>query len=223
MKAGVTTARAAGFGLVELLVAVAIGLIVTAAMVQIYLGGQQSYRAQQRLARAQESGRTAVDLLGRYVRLAGHRNNFNSYLLPEPKVFDGPTLEVSDGADGVSLAVRFQGNGETADCQGAVVPADRVSVNRFAVRNNTLACSTKAVPTEDDWTPLVGGISGLGVLLGEDLNGDQVVDRYKAVAEADQNQALSLRLSVDLAGTPAAPRVATTVTLRNRITIGLGG
>ena len=66
--------REKGFSLIELLVALAIGLLVTLVVMQAYLSGLGTQRAQTDLGRAQESSRFAFDLLARSLRKAGYRN-----------------------------------------------------------------------------------------------------------------------------------------------------
>lgn len=62
-----------GMTLVELMVAVAIGLFLVAVMGSIYLGSKGTFVAQDALARLQENGRFAVDTLATDLRMAGYR------------------------------------------------------------------------------------------------------------------------------------------------------
>ncbi len=66
------TFQPAGVSLVELLVAVAIGLFLLAGIVHIFASTKASYRVQSGAAALQESGRTALDFLGQSIRQAGH-------------------------------------------------------------------------------------------------------------------------------------------------------
>lgn len=61
-----------GLTLVELMVAIAIGLVITAAIVQIFVTSRSSYTLEEGLARVQEAGRFAVDLMSYDVRMAGY-------------------------------------------------------------------------------------------------------------------------------------------------------
>jgi len=63
--------RHAGFTLVELLVALVIGLVLVGGLINALLSTQQSVRLNESLARLQESGRFAVDLIARELREAG--------------------------------------------------------------------------------------------------------------------------------------------------------
>jgi type IV pilus assembly protein PilW len=60
-----------GFGLVELMIALALGLFLVGGAISVFLNNQQAYRATEQLARMQESGRTSVELMARQLREAG--------------------------------------------------------------------------------------------------------------------------------------------------------
>lgn len=60
-----------GFGLVELMVALALGLFLVGGAISVFLTNQQAYRTTEQLSRMQESGRTAVELMARQLREAG--------------------------------------------------------------------------------------------------------------------------------------------------------
>ena len=61
-----------GLTLVELLVAMAIGLILLTGIFQVFLGSNSIYRTQDSLSRLQENGRFAIELLTQKVHLAGY-------------------------------------------------------------------------------------------------------------------------------------------------------
>jgi type IV pilus assembly protein PilW len=63
---------ARGVSLVELMVAVVVGLVMLGGVIQVYLSSKQTYNAQDQLARMQESGRFAMDLITRDLRRAGY-------------------------------------------------------------------------------------------------------------------------------------------------------
>lgn len=60
-----------GFGIVELMVAMALGLFLVGGAISIFLANQQAYRTTEQLARMQENGRTSVELMSRRLREAG--------------------------------------------------------------------------------------------------------------------------------------------------------
>lgn len=64
-------ARQRGFSLVELMVALVLGLVLITGVIQIYLSTKAGYNLQTGMARAQENGRYAVDFLTRDLRMTG--------------------------------------------------------------------------------------------------------------------------------------------------------
>lgn len=62
-----------GLSLVELLVAMALGLFLMAGIAQVYLSSKQSFRVQDALSRIQENGRFAMDQMSRDIRNAGYK------------------------------------------------------------------------------------------------------------------------------------------------------
>lgn len=65
-------ARMVGFSLVELMVALALGLVVVTGIVQLFVGNSQTYNVLNGQARLQESGRFALDFISRAARSAGY-------------------------------------------------------------------------------------------------------------------------------------------------------
>jgi type IV pilus assembly protein PilW len=61
-----------GVSLIELMIAMLIGLLLLGGLIQIYLSGKQSYNAQEQLARIQEGGRFGMDLITRDLRRSGY-------------------------------------------------------------------------------------------------------------------------------------------------------
>ncbi len=74
-----------GLTLLEILVAITIGLMVVAGTIQIYLGTSETYRFQNALSRIQENGRFAMQHIQREVRMAGFMGctqNIKNWLNP---------------------------------------------------------------------------------------------------------------------------------------------
>ena len=67
-------ARQKGLSLVELMVAMVLGLLITAAVIQLFLTNRQTFNLQQGIASVQEQGRFAVDFLSKEVMGAGYGN-----------------------------------------------------------------------------------------------------------------------------------------------------
>tara|TARA_B100000959_G_scaffold101286_1_gene106912 strand:- start:78 stop:1118 length:1041 start_codon:yes stop_codon:yes gene_type:complete len=68
---GIRLHRQRGVTLVELMVALSIGLLVTVAMLKVYVDASGMYRFNEGLARVQENGRFALEFLRRDARVAG--------------------------------------------------------------------------------------------------------------------------------------------------------
>jgi len=77
-----------GFSLVELMISLVLGLLVSAAAVGIFLSNQRTYRATESLARIQESARVAFELMAREIRQAAGN----------PCAMDLPVANVLNGA-----------------------------------------------------------------------------------------------------------------------------
>jgi type IV pilus assembly protein PilW len=61
-----------GFSLIELMLALTLGLIVTTGIVQLFVGNNQTYTLLHGQSRLQESARYALDFIGRSARAAGY-------------------------------------------------------------------------------------------------------------------------------------------------------
>lgn len=60
-----------GYSLIELMIAITLGLLLTAGMVQLFSSTKVTFRANDALARVQENGRFSLELLKREIREAG--------------------------------------------------------------------------------------------------------------------------------------------------------
>lgn len=68
-----------GFTLVEIMVAMTIGLLMMAGILQISMANKESSRLQRNMGFVQENMRVAMDLLTRDIRMAGH-------IIPNPNL-----------------------------------------------------------------------------------------------------------------------------------------
>ncbi len=73
--------RQAGLSLIELMIAMVIGLVLILGLVQVFGASRQAYQLSQGIARNQENGRFAVDFLSRDLRMAGHTGCVNDQQL----------------------------------------------------------------------------------------------------------------------------------------------
>ena len=61
-----------GLSLIELIIAMALGIILSAGVIEIYTGSKQAYRTQDALSRLQENGRYAMDIIAGDIRQSGY-------------------------------------------------------------------------------------------------------------------------------------------------------
>lgn len=61
-----------GLSLVELMVAMALGLLLMTGVIQVFLSSRQTYAANEAMGRLQENGRFALEFIARSARLAGY-------------------------------------------------------------------------------------------------------------------------------------------------------
>lgn len=81
-----------GLSLVELMVAMTIGLLLTAGIGYFYLGSAQTFRSVDDLSRIQESYRYALEFMGVDIRQAGYAGCSNVVAIPQPG-FAGAQLQ----------------------------------------------------------------------------------------------------------------------------------
>ncbi len=78
--------RQQGMTLIEIMIALSLGALLLAGVIQVFLSSNQSYRMQDNLSRLQENGRFAVDFISRDLRIAGYFGCFS-------RNYDGSNVE----------------------------------------------------------------------------------------------------------------------------------
>lgn len=175
--------RRAGFTLVELLVAIAIGMALTVVVAQLFIHSRTTYTTTDDVSRMQENMRFAFQLLTRTVQLAGFHTAPN---VDADTVFPpgAPAIEGAEGGGSApdQLTVRYQGFGPTlgtsdgsvTDCNGNAVAAGVVAANVYTIGvgangANALFCNgIEAVPD----------VASMQILYGEDTDGDRVANNF---------------------------------------------
>ncbi len=170
-----------GMTLIELLVAMALGLFLMAAVVQVFLGSQRSATLLQAQMHMQENARFGFEFLAKNLRMAGYKSDIVNVSLfsthwrgpeyPADAVFAQEAI-VSGESDtgGVAgtadiLHIRTQGQDpEILDCSGAIIP-DGIWVQqtfRLNDANNWLECLVNGANP----VTLVEGIEDIQLLYG---------------------------------------------------------
>jgi type IV pilus assembly protein PilW len=188
-------ASARGFSVIELLVAMTIGLILTVIIAQLFVSTRQTYTAQEEQARMQESGRFALEMLARELRQAGYKQaeSTGSFTVAAPplSVTNGSGTNESDeftvrffGSDGT---VAGTSDGTVTDCRGTGATRNTVSADRFYIAANAAGQPALFCDSAGTQTELVTDVESLQVLLGEDIDGDKNADRYVRPGTAGMN------------------------------------
>lgn len=91
--------RQFGLSLIELMIAIALGVVLLLGLIQIFGGVRASFNAAEARARIQENGRFALEFLRRDARMAGHlgcQNEFFHFPVTTPRVIE-PRPDVPRG------------------------------------------------------------------------------------------------------------------------------
>lgn len=95
--------RESGFTLVEMLIAMTIGLIILTALSSTFLMQRKTYAVQEQIVEMVQTARAAMDMMTREIRMAGYD--------PTGATFDGITYNSSQ----LQILADSDGNGSTAD------------------------------------------------------------------------------------------------------------
>ncbi|HFE37832.1 MAG TPA: prepilin-type N-terminal cleavage/methylation domain-containing protein [Gammaproteobacteria bacterium] len=175
-----------GFSLVELMIALVLGLILLGGTFQIFFITKNGQRLQNGMANVQENGRYAIYALRENILMAGYSTSTDLPPFDPDRSLDGENDQIT---------VRFE---STTDCLGTALPAAAagIAVNRIFVdaESNTLRCQGNGGGAS---AALVDGIEGMQILYGLDEDGDNVANRYLTASELpDWNSIVSVRIAV---------------------------
>jgi type IV pilus assembly protein PilW len=126
--------RQSGLSLIELMVAMLIGLFLILGVTQIFINNQTSYLFQQGQLGNQENGRFAVAMLNQELMRAGYRANLST-TLPADTSLSGCNFLIGSGIAAVSqtsLCIQYQAtNKADVSCQGvALAAADKAAITK---------------------------------------------------------------------------------------------
>ena len=100
-----------GLTLIEIMIALSIGVVLISGIIQIFVSTKQSYRVNEALSRMQENGRFAMDFIARDIRMADYRACPTDRVKSLYKMTDG-TSTTMPGSAGV---FGTNGTGSAAD------------------------------------------------------------------------------------------------------------
>jgi type IV pilus assembly protein PilW len=202
--------RSRGFTLVEVMVAIAIGLFLTAVIANLFVNSRSAYNTTDEISRMQEHMRFAYQLLARTVHLAGYRNTPSAP--PIVGIWLEPGSEEENGSD--TLGVRYHGSGPPdgtiVDCAGMEIAENETVANRFFIgpgANGRLAlrCVRSIVGNEAATrvdVEVVPDVRAMHILYGEERDvgalRDYAADRYVpwGTGGLDLDRVLSVRIAL---------------------------
>lgn len=199
-----------GFSLVELMVAMVLGLLITAAAASLLNTNQRTFQLQQAESRLQEQGQLAMRFIVDDVRMSGFRDDsVAAALLP---------AIITTATGGIAASANDDDNGNDRltvshharqDCEGNPAPGAGVDIEDMAYLDviNTywvdddgnLRCrGNQATPLTSGVT-LLAGVSSFQVLYGIDTtnhDGIPFAGRYVTADDIGTEVVLAVRLSV---------------------------
>ena len=191
--------RQQGLSLIELMIAMVLGLLLIGGALQMMLTSQTIHQTTDTLSRIQENGRFALSFLTKSTRMAGYNSNEDE--VTEGKVFWDGACDTSDpctsnGAGNASdqIGVLLDPSNDS-DCIGndVIGGKDKVIVNVYSIDDspnnnqiNSLYCQGFDPVTNlsyGDKQPLVDGVENMQILYG--------------VSDPTENNAITSYISAD--------------------------
>jgi type IV pilus assembly protein PilW len=171
-----------GFTLVEILVAMAIGLVMIAGILQVSAANRESSRLQRNMGFVQENIRSAMELLARDIRQAGYTTDLSDSHDPFIGV-SAPSTDTSSaitadggGANNDQITLTYESNQDCLGQDTPVVGGNRFAINHFFISNQRLMCQGNGGAAAE---PLVEGVESMQILYGENTDGDpRSANRY---------------------------------------------
>lgn len=182
----VFAAQQRGLTIVEIMVALVLSLILTAGVVEVFLGSKNTYRVNEALSRLQEDGRMALEYLSRDVRMAGYQGC--SRYGPLTNTLNNATTFAYDFAVGVmgydnvtgTLPAALAGFNPAPNPGTDVIVVRRQADNpvRIVQNNNGAQLFVEVIGTEagacSDGTDRVSGICEGDILMVSDCRKSRV-------------------------------------------------
>lgn len=209
-----------GFTLVELMVAMLIGIFLSMALTGIYVSLKRSFFSEDSIVNTQENQRLALSMLTNSIQSAGY--------FPDPLGSDSVTAFAADtpdtpfttagqvihgtSGDQESISVRYltQPNDGILNCTGAEndTGANAIFTNTFSVNpSHELVCESSTNGGDGNSVVLARNISKLEFQYATDSDSDGVVDAYldadgvDGAAEAGWNRVHAVRIEITLMDT----------------------
>jgi type IV pilus assembly protein PilW len=194
-----------GFSIVELMVSLVLGSMLTLAAVQLFGVNQRTFIIQQSLARVLDDGQLALRFLSDDIRKAGYSG---AAVANDDGIVFGGLAGSADGDPFDRIQVSYVG---TQDCQGSVSATPVPLTNTYFVNNTgELRCDGSLGGGD---VVLLDGVEGFRIQYGVDIVQDEVAGPFRFVGAGDAaglaRPVVAVRVALLLgADSPALPRNA---------------
>lgn len=189
-----------GFSLVELMVAMTIGLVLLLVIGTVFVSSRQTFSEQENHARLQETGRYALEIIGRSIKQAGHVEiPFSGFKV----AFGGVPINGGNGSSNTpdTITLQFEGAVGDSDCETeAVVIAGKIIQNHFNIDTASAELQCDGIIADAPGVPtggsaLLSNIEDLQVVYGISTGSLPSVDQYVELP-SDWNQVVSARVCI---------------------------
>ena len=164
----------AGVTLIELLVALAIGALLILGLVEVFSASRVAYQLSTGVARSQENGRFAIDILQRDIRMAGHAGcvNDQARFLPENVTPSRPAL-VSTFLSAADQAAGIYGPAGLHDALRFDKAIEAYEGNAAGATTYTMPAVAAAATSAGEWSPTLP--AALFAALNDPLPGSDIL------------------------------------------------
>jgi type IV pilus assembly protein PilW len=187
--------HAKGFGLIEMLVALVIGLVLLMGLSAILISMTKTSELRRKMAEAQNGQRMAMTLLSNSLRYAGAfpyaagSSAATTFTAISPFGVGQTIIGSGENESADTVTVRFVASTSGDASQGCSpsLTAGHVYVNEYSVADGYLTCTqtdTTATTASPLTVKLIGGLVGMNVVYGVDSTGGGFTTQYVSAAEA---------------------------------------
>ncbi|MEW5789723.1 MAG: PilW family protein [Pseudomonadota bacterium] len=185
--------RQSGMSLMEVMVAMTLGLLLMIAIGTIYISSSDSYKVQDDVGRLQETGRMALEIISRSVRQAGFNNIPANNNPINSTAFGGTAIDGTDGADGAPdvLTIQYDGIENDRSCDNDLFEAtdeadgdiiqDSININTATAELRCDGSIATAPAAPGNGTAILSNVEDFQVLYGVDT-----VDEAEPVPNVNQ-------------------------------------
>lgn len=229
-----------GFTLVELMIALLIGLFLAAGLLTLVQAMKRTSTSQSGLSQLQDNERMGMSLIANAVQSAGYYPNpllnnastFFTAATTAPVFAAGQAITgQANGALGDQITVRYAtgGGDNVLNCAGATSGTQKTWTATFSIDNNANLQCILSDGTTNTTVQLINGVTNLTVLYGVQTNGGALynsADTYlsaSAMSAANWNSIRSVKVTLTfnnpLHGQPGQGSVGPTINFTRVITV----